>query len=288
MTYLEVLQTGAQCLVEDLGRPGLAGQGVTLSGAVDRGSLMRGNRLLGNEIHAAGAELLLGGLQMRASDPVLVAVTGAWCPTSVDGMPVPFGTPVLLRGGSVLRIGRTQSGLRSYLTVRGGLEPAGAFAGSWSTDTSSGIGPAPVRPGDRLPVGQAPAQAPRVAEVPPAIQPREELVLGIMLGPRPTAPGLRSGLTRAAGSISADSDRIGIRLNGFQLPEQAAFGRSEALPLGAVQAPPSGELIVFVADHPTTGGYPVVGVVPPADLDRLAQCVPGTRVRFAIRSGPAS
>jgi Allophanate hydrolase subunit 2 len=287
MTQLEIARIGPLCLVQDLGRPGLAGQGVTTSGAVDRRSLSQGNRLLGNGSRAAGLEVLLGGLHLRPDAPVLVAVTGAWCPITVDGAPAPFGTPVLVSVGAMLRLGTPRHGLRSYLTVRGGLTPPGSFGGSWSTDTSSGIGPAPVKAGTRLPLGDNVIGPPLVSAVPPAI-PGTDVALRVTLGPRAESLSAadRQVLTESVGTVSSDSDRIGVRLNGFQL----SFGRigrpSEAIPLGAVQAPPSGELIVFLADHPTTGGYPVIGVVDADDLDQLAQCAPGTRVRFAIRPAP--
>lgn len=288
MTDLEILRTGPLCLVEDLGRPGRASEGVTISGAVDRRSLMQGNRLLGNEIGAPGLEVLLGDLEVRARHDLLVAVTGAWCPVIVDAEPADFGTAVLVHAGSVLRLGRVERGLRSYLTVRGGLAPHGEFGGSWSTDTSSGIGPPPVRVGDVLPVGARIAGRPRVDEAPPAIQPPGDVVLRIVLGPRTGSIRTRDRerLTLAVGTISPDSDRIGIRINGFALRTQASSGSSEAIPIGAVQAPPGGELIVFLADHPTTGGYPVIGVVDGDDLDLLAQCVPGSRVRFDVRPSP--
>jgi biotin-dependent carboxylase-like uncharacterized protein len=287
MRHLEILRTGPQCLVQDLGRPGHAGQGVTLSGAVDRSSFMQGNRLLGNVFHAAGIELLLGGIHLRPDAPVLVAVTGAWCAVSVDDAPAGFGAPVLVPAGAVLQVGTAHRGLRSYLTVRGGLAPTGAFAGSWSTDTSSGIGPAPVAVGDRIPVGDNVTGDPEVHAALP-VTPPTEVTLGLRLGPRPEdlSADDRAVLDRTAGTISSDSDRIGIRLNGFQLTASGRSRPSEPIPLGAVQAPPSGELIVFLADHPTTGGYPVIGVVDPTDLDRLAQCAPGTGVRFAVRPPP--
>ncbi|HWC21577.1 MAG TPA: biotin-dependent carboxyltransferase family protein [Flexivirga sp.] len=287
MTQLEIVGTGPLCLVQDLGRPGLAGQGVTVSGAVDRGSLVRGNRLLGNTSQAAGLEVLLGGLRLRPDAPVLIAVTGAWCPVTVDGATAQFGTPVLVPAGATLQLGRTHYGLRSYLTVRGGLTPAGDFAGSWSTDTSSGIGPAPVTTGTRLPVGRNVVGPPLVAAIPPAIQ-GSAVELGITLAPRAESltAADRRVLTGSVGTVSSDSDRIGVRLNGFRLSATAGSRPSEAIPLGAIQAPPSGELVVFLADHPTTGGYPVIGVVDADDLDQLAQCAPGTQVRFAVRPAP--
>lgn len=288
MTQLEIVRTGPLCLVQDLGRPGLAGQGVTMSGAVDRGSLIQGNRLLGNASRAAGLEVLLGGLQLRPDAPVLVAVTGAWCAVTVDGKTVPFGTPVLVAAGATLQLGNTLHGLRSYLTVRGGLTPAGCFAGSWSTDTSSGIGAAQVAAGDRIPLGVDILGPSLVSAVQPVVQ-GAEVALNITISPRAETLSAvdRRTLTGSVGTVSSDSDRIGVRLHGFQLSSAGSTRPSEAIPLGAVQAPPSGELIVFLADHPTTGGYPVIGVVDAADLDHLAQCAPGTSIRFAIRPAPA-
>jgi allophanate hydrolase subunit 2 len=55
---------------------------------------------------------------------------------------------------------------------------------------------------------------------------------------------------------------------------------SEGIVLGAVQVPPSGQPVVFLADHPTTGGYPVVAVLASADLPDAAQLRPGQQVRF--------
>lgn len=288
MSCLEVLRPGPLCLVQDLGRPGRAGEGITLSGALDRTSLVQGNRLLGNTIGAPGLEMLFGGLAVRPDHDVLVAVTGAWCPLTVDDRAVPFGTPVLLRRGAVLALGRSEHGLRSYLTVRGGLTPAGEFGGSWSRDTSSGIGPDPIRAGDRIQVGAQRAGRPLVAAVLPAIRPPGDVTLHLTPGPRPDllSAADRRVVTTTTGTISADSDRIGLRLNGFTLHATDADASSEALPLGAVQASPSGELIVFLADHPTTGGYPVIGVVDLPDLGVLAQCAPGKGVRFSLRPTP--
>jgi len=288
MSSLEVLRTGPLCLVEDLGRPGRAGEGITVSGALDRRSLAQGNRLLGNMIGAPALEVLLGGLHVRPDQDALVAVTGAWCPLTVDGADVPFGTAVPVRRGAVLALGRTERGARSYLAVRGGFSPTGDFGGSWSRDTSSGIGPEPIGAGDRIPIGRQHAGRPLVAGVLPATQPPGEVTLRLTPGPRPDALDAadRWLLATKAGVISAESDRIGLRIKGFQLHGQTSDGASEALPLGAVQAPPGGELIVFLADHPTTGGYPVIGVVDLRDLDVLAQCLPGQHVRFSLRPVP--
>jgi len=288
MTSLEVLRTGPLCLVEDLGRPGRAGEGITISGALDRRSFMQGNLLVGNEISAPGIEVLLGGLSVRPDQDVHAAVTGAWCTVTIDGDAVPFGTSVLVRRGATLALGSPEYGVRSYLAIRGGLTPAGEFGGSWSRDTSSGIGPEPVRVGDRLPVGTQRGGTPAAAAVLPAIRPPGDVTLRLTPGPRPELLSIRDrqALATTAGVISGNSDRVGLRINGFQLRSAPSDSASEALPLGAVQAPPGGELIVFLADHPTTGGYPVIGVVDLQDLDVLAQCAPGQPVRFSLRPAP--
>jgi allophanate hydrolase subunit 2 len=53
--------------------------------------------------------------------------------------------------------------------------------------------------------------------------------------------------------------------------------------LGALQVPPGGRPTLFLADHPVTGGYPVIGVVPARWVDAAAQAVPGQAVRFTPR-----
>ncbi|MGW4251218.1 5-oxoprolinase subunit C family protein [Streptomyces californicus] len=110
-----------------------------------------------------------------------------------------------------------------------------------------------------------------------------ELVLPVHLGPRHdwfTAPALRTLLT-ADYRVSPHSNRIGLRTEGPALERS----RTEELPsegvvLGAIQVPPDGRPVVFLHDHPTTGGYPVVGVVAERALAGAAQAVPGTRLRF--------
>jgi biotin-dependent carboxylase-like uncharacterized protein len=158
--------------------------------------------------------------------------------------------------------------------------------GSRSTDLLSGLGPAPLTDGTVLPLGPEPAAHARV-DVAPQAAPPAELVLRVTLGPRAdwfTPEAVRVFTTRAY-RVSPASNRIGLRTEGPVL-ERALPGElaSEGMVLGAVQVPPDGQPVVFLADHPTTGGYPVIGVVRAADLPAAAQAVPGTPVRFvAVR-----
>lgn len=283
---LVVLATGPLTTVQDEGRIGHASSGVTRSGACDRAAYRLGNRLLGNLDGAASLEVTLGGLVLAAEAALTLAVTGARCPG------VPWNAPFRVDAGDEVRVGLPGQGLRSYLAVRGGVDVP-AVLGSRSTDTLSGLGPAPLRPGDRLPVGQHLGAPPGVDHA-ATLEPAAGVVLvRVLPGPRRDRVG-EAGWDQLLGSrwtASPHSNRIGLRLLGAELRPVAAWqGRelaSEGLLRGAVQLPPSGHPVVFLADHPVTGGYPVIGYVVDgdrtSDVDRLAQVRPGQPVRFGER-----
>ncbi|MFI5836996.1 biotin-dependent carboxyltransferase family protein [Micromonospora sp. NPDC051300] len=193
--------------------------------------------------------------------------------------PGDVGRPLSLPAGAVLRIGPARVGVRTWLAVSGGIavEPV---LGSRSTDTLSGLGPPPLRDADRLPLG-SPAGPPAPVDLTVGPPVPDEVRLTVRAGPRQDwfTPGAVDRLCRAAYTVTPASNRVGARLAGAALP-RAVPGElpSEGLVLGAVQVPPDGQPLVFLADHPTTGGYPVIGVVD--DVTALAQARPGTTVRF--------
>ncbi|GHE36724.1 biotin-dependent carboxyltransferase family protein [Streptomyces capitiformicae] len=282
---LAVVRAGALTTVQDQGRPGHAHLGVPRSGALDAPAATLVNRLVGNPTEAAVLETTLNGCSVRPRSTVTMAVAGAPCPVTVDGRPAPWGAPVRVPGGALLDIGAARSGVRSYLAVSGGVavEPV---LGSRSTDLLSGLGPPPLTDGTVLPLGR-PSGAHARVDVVPHPAPPSELVLRVTLGPREdwftdAALGI---LTTRPYAVSSASNRIGLRTEGPAL-ERSRAGElpSEGMVLGAVQVPPDGRPVVFLADHPTTGGYPVIAVVHPADLPGAAQATPGTPVRFvAVR-----
>jgi biotin-dependent carboxylase-like uncharacterized protein len=282
---LAVVRAGALTTVQDLGRPGHAHLGVPRSGALDAPAAALVNRLVGNPPSAAVLETTLDGCAVRPRSTVTVAVGGAPCPVTVDGRPAPWGAPVRVPGGALLDVGAVRAGVRSYVAVAGGVavEPV---LGSRSTDLLSGLGPPPLAVGAVLPLGRPVGPHARV-DVVPQPAPPAELVLRVTLGPRDdwfTARAVHAFTTRAY-RVSSASNRIGLRTEGPAL-ERAVAGElpSEGMVLGAVQVPPDGRPVVFLADHPTTGGYPVLAVVRPADLSAAAQAAPGTPVRFtAVR-----
>jgi biotin-dependent carboxylase-like uncharacterized protein len=290
---LEVLAPGALVLVEDAGRPGLAASGVGRSGAADRTAHRLGARLVGHPEDRAALEVLLGGLAVRARGRLTVAVTGAPAPATVDGRPVAHATLVELPHGATLALGMPATGLRTYLTVRGGIDVP-AVLGSRSADTLSGLGPPPVRVGDVLPVGEPGHRFPTVDHVArPAAHTDGLTVLEVLPGPRAAwVGGMGTGLGGLLGVdrvVSGDSDRVGLRLAGTPVARLAPWRDvelpSEGMVRGAVQLPPDGEPLVFLADHPVTGGYPVVGVLTASACDRAAQLRPGDAVRLVASRG---
>lgn len=282
--FLEVLAPGPFASLQDLGRPGWAHLGVGESGAADRGGHALANRLVGNQPGAATIEALLGGLEFTVSAATVVAVTGADAPTTVNDRPASLYAPLHLSAGDVVRVGVATAGLRCYIAVAGGLaEPR--VLGSRSWDSLAALGPEPLTPGRRLPIGDDPHGPPTIEAAPVTRPTLDELVVDVLAGPR--TDWLAGGLeTLAHGSwrVSTRSDRVGIRLEGEPVPRASGFeGRelpSEGVVRGAIQLPAGGQPVVFGADHPVTGGYPVVGIVTDADADRLAQARPGQGVRF--------
>jgi biotin-dependent carboxylase-like uncharacterized protein len=279
MRALTVLATGPLALVQDLGRPGHAHLGVPPSGAVDQPALRLANRLVGNPESAAGIEALLGGLAVRAEASCTVAVTGPQVRVEPGGSHV----PVHLNPGEVLTVGSPDQGLRCYLAVSGGISVQPEL-GSRATDVLSGIGPEPLRAGTVLPVGTPKGLPVGVDELPPT-RAEDTLVIPVLPGPRDDWFADAVGQI-AAGQwkVSPESNRVGVRLVGTVLRRLPEFEKvelaSEGLVTGAIQVRPNGLPVVFLADHPTTGGYPVIGVVDTRALPLLGQARPGVRVHF--------
>ncbi|MBF4994282.1 5-oxoprolinase/urea amidolyase family protein [Arthrobacter gandavensis] len=288
-----VLAAGPLATVQDLGRPALSHIGVSRSGAADRSALLRANRLTGNPPGAAGLEVLFGGLHLRAEQDLVLAVTGAAAPLRIvlpDGAERTAGVDraFVLRAGCHLALGAPAAGLRSYVGFRGGLQ-ATPVLGSRSTDTLAGLGPRPLRPGDLLGVGGDPGTAVGHPETPPPLPGEATTELRYIPGPRQDWFGAEgtSAFESRTWTVGERSNRVGIRFEGEALTDRETGElASEAVLPGSVQVPPSGLPILFLADAPVTGGYPVIGVVVEADLDTAAQLRPGSAVRF-IPTAPA-
>ncbi|WP_160668604.1 5-oxoprolinase/urea amidolyase family protein [Pseudarthrobacter sp. ATCC 49987] len=290
---LRVVTPGLQSLIQDLGRYGHSGLGVSAAGALDRASLRRANRLVGNAPSAAAIETVAGGLAVQAVGDQVLAVAGAPSELTIasasgdDREPawrtVPIATPFALLDGETLTIGPPQSGFRSYLAVRGGVDTAPVL-GSRSTDTMSGIGPAPLAAGQLFAAGgEAESGVVGHPELQPDFPGTGVTVLDVVPGPRADwfdAAAL-SSFCGQDWEVKPQSNRVGMRLQGtpLQRTRQGELA-SEGTVAGALQVPPEGLPVLFLADHPITGGYPVIAVVVDSQLDLAAQIPIGGRIRF--------
>ncbi|WP_285115706.1 biotin-dependent carboxyltransferase family protein [Leifsonia sp. fls2-241-R2A-40a] len=298
MTTLHVLNPGPLSLVQDLGRPGFAAMGVGRSGALDRGALRLGNRLVGNDEGEAGIEVLLGGFEARFDGDAWFAVTGAVGGLTLDGRDVDAHQAVRARAGQVLGIGTATSGARWYLAVRGGVAVP-AVLGSRSRDTLAGLGPAPLQAGDVVELGDHPGSDLPLLDFVPVLDPALAAVeVRAHRGPRADwfTPAALDAFFSVEWRAAAESDRIGVRLDAVRVPAHAAGSARHPVPLleravarelpsepmvaGAVQVSPDGRPTVLLADHPVTGGYPVIAVVADASLDAFAQLRPGQSLTF--------
>lgn len=284
----QVLEAPGLVTVQDDGRTGLAHLGVPRAGPLDRPAASLAGRLVGNGADAAVLEVTLGGIALRAGEARWVAVTGAPCAVVVDGRARGHGRAEWVPAGAELRLGPATSGVRSYLAVGGGwaVEPV---LGSRSTDTLAWVGPARVEADVVLPVGAAPG--PPVAVDVPARGRVGPPVLRVDPGPRLDrfAAGTLDRLCRTAYVVGEASDRVGLRLDGDPLERTDERElASEGMVLGAVQVPPDGRPVVLLADHPATGGYPVVAVVRVDDIAAVAQLRPGDPVGFRRAPGAGS
>lgn len=287
-SVVEVIRPGPGSTVQDLGRVGHAHEGVPRAGAADGPSLQAANARVGNPAGAGALETTLAGPTLRFPAGGLVAVTGADAPVTVDGAPV-GAFPVPVPPGSVLAVGVARRGVRSYVAMAGGVALPPVL-GSLSTDTLSGLGPAPLREGDILPIGAVGSDGPvpsgsrRRVAAPTPLPDRADVVV-VRATPGPRADWLATGeldrLFSTEMTVSPVSDRVGVRTEGLELvPRNRRELPSEGVVAGAVQVPSGGRPIVLLANHATTGGYPVVAVVEDEDLPVLAQTRPGSRIRL--------
>lgn len=259
---LRIIEPGRATTLQDHGRIGRADLGVPSAGAVDRSTHDLANRLVGNDPRAASIETN-GGLVIEAIRPLIVAVDGH---------------RNTLAAGERLRVDGEGDRMWTYLAVRGGIEVEPVL-GSRSHDTLAGIGPAPIEVGVELPVGPDPG-----TELPTDHAPVRRRAPVVRLWPGPRADRFVDAMSTLVGqrwTVSGSVSRVGVRLEPGEFiaaPDRRLA--SEGLVDGAIQITPAGEPIIMLANHPTTGGYPVVAVVEPDDLTIVAQSPPGTILRF--------
>jgi KipI family sensor histidine kinase inhibitor len=288
----KVLSAPMPALFQDLGRFGQTGQGVSSSGALDQGALKAANRVVGNPVGTACLEIILGGFCFEVSGRAVFGITGAPCPISIRDSAGHVITPetyqpISLEAGDVVTLGQAPRGMRSYLAVRGGFVVTPVL-GSASSDTLAVVGPAPVTAGTVLTVDDngSGLTSVSITETPGFTHPAagEEVTLDVVMGPRSdwfTEAGIAM-LSSQPWTVTPQSNRVGIRIAG-EVPlerKDKAELPSEGTATGAIQVPHSGQPVLFLADHPLTGGYPVIGNVAEYHLDLAGQIPVNAQIRF--------
>jgi len=286
---IEIISVGLPVVFQDLGRAGQANQGISVSGAADRAGFKAANHLVGNPANAPALEIALGGLSFCMRGQGVMAVTGATTPISITGsdgtkISAAHHNAIALDDGDLVSLGAPAAGMRTYLALRGGFDVA-LVLGSAATDTLAQIGPVALVAGEVVAILPAPANALVSLGEPAFAMPRadETIVLDVVMGPRTdwfTDAAVESFLSQEW-SVTPQSSRVGIRLSGDAL-ERSNPGElpSEATVRGALQVPASGQPVLFLADHPLTGGYPVIANVAGHHLDLAGQIPVGAKIRF--------
>jgi antagonist of KipI len=300
---ISVLKLGLLTTVQDLGRFGHQKTGLVASGALDAVALRTANLLVGNPPGAAGLECTLRGPTLRFEAEALLALTGANLAASIDGQPVPPGRPVAVRAGTVITFGAPKTAGRAWLAVAGGVAvpPVLGSRATYLRAALGGLAGRALRAGDVLPVGEWPATGRRLFEMlkplvaagwaaarwyaapGPLARPGEALWVRALPGPEyeQFEPASQRAFWQEEFIVTPAADRMGARLSGTVLHRPASAELlSSAVTFGTVQVPAGGQPIVLLADRQTTGGYPRLAQVISADLGRLAQALPGTRLRF--------
>lgn len=290
---VEVISPGLLTLVQDLGRWGYARYGVPRSGAMDAFAARAGNLLVGNPPEAACLEITFAGPTLRFRCETTIAVTGADLRLEVDGREVPGWTAHVVPARGVLKFGRRRSGLRAYLAVAGGIDvpPVLGSRSTYLYGAFGGFDGRALRAGELLGMRPGAADARRLAgRCLPAerrLDYSPEPAVRVVLGPHHDRfpPEAVEQLSSGTYAVAPSSDRMGYRLSGPRLARnEPADLVSGGMLLGGLQVPGDGQPIVLMADHQTTGGYPLIATVIHADLPLIAQRAPGQAVRFRVVS----
>lgn len=279
---IDVVDAGYS-VVTDLGRSGLAHEGIQVNGAADRGSAIAANALVANPETAPLIEVMsFAAFSFRTRERMLIGVTGAAKALTLDGVAMPTHSPVVAWPGAVVRIAPARAGLRTYVGLHGIVE-GDEFLGSRAFDPLIRRGRR-LEDGDQVRVDHYQLRPGAQFSSFPICAPRPEFSrvreIGILPGPEKDEFGSQftDGVNRAL-RVGVDSDHVGLRLEGHEFT-RAGHGEvlSRGIPMGAVEVPPSGEPIVLLRGRPLTAGYPVPAVVGRGWHDELGQLRPGDEI----------
>lgn len=279
MRAIQVIRPGMLTTVQDLGRHGFQHLGVPVAGPMDWWSHEAANVLVGNLANAAVLEVTLIGPELELTRSAIAAVVGADFDLSVSGRPVPMNQAFPVEAGERLAFGARRSGARAYVAFSGGVAVPPVM-GSRATHVRGALGGhagRPLRRGDVVPLGDARAAMP--TQTTPIAVPHLPLPVRATLRAIDGPESAGDAFWNAAFAVSAQSDRMGYRLEGATL-DAAGDHVSSAVAMGTVQVTPSGLCVLLMADRATSGGYARAATVITADLPIAGQLAPGDALRF--------
>ncbi len=285
MARVKVVSPGLLTSVQDRGRYGYEHLGIMVSGVLDDFAATWANQLLGNLPGAAVLEATLLGPTLEALDPGFISLAGADLGATVDGTPWQPGTVRHLEPGSRVQFSGRRRGARAYIGFAGGIDVPEVL-GSRSTDLVAGFGGLHGRrlaAGDVLEYADGSVRNIEAAAVDTCLARDAVRILpGMRIDRFPE--GTLQALVAQDYTVSAHSDRVGLRLQGVPLSGAPPRGDavSEGMAIGSVQLPPEGEPLILLKSRGTIGGYSTIAHVITADLAALAQFVPGDRVSFEV------
>jgi antagonist of KipI len=283
MKVFEVLNPGVYTMIQDLGRPGFMKYGVPASGVADGFSAKVANLLVGNKPEAAVLETILFRLDLLALEGLTIAITGGDLSPTINKEPLPMWQAVSVKKGDRVALKARKRGFRAFLAVRGGLEGA-KFMESRSV-FARGLMGEPLKAKEILETANDGIRPPYLKQLPAEMIPDSagKKNLRVILGPqedRFTPKGIETFLSSEY-AVSAQSDRMGYRMQGPKIEHvKGADIISESIGRGAVQVPLDGNPIIMLWDAQVSGGYTKIATVISADLDKLAQIMPGEKLRF--------
>jgi len=282
-----VVERAGHAVAQDLGRPSHGSIGISVNGALDEGAARTANLLVGNAEGAPLVEVTDSELSLVTESDLLLSVTGAAETVVIDGHRQPSWETLAVSAGARVVVPAPVTGYRSYLAVNGTLR-AHRDLGSVSPDHLLGVG-TPITAGDRLVVDSrynthAPAPLGRVFRL-GARRPRMSARLVIRVTEGPDLARLSRGRDALTDVIRLlpQSDHVGLRLACAPLKQTSSEEIvSRGVPVGAVEVPPTGGIIILLRGRLITAGYPVVAVVTTESLDLLAQARPGDSVTLSF------
>ena len=278
MTVLRVLDAGFRSTVQDRGRYAHLRMALPPSGPADPIAFEAAQRLVGNTAADAAIEVVGTPFRFTLDAPRLICVTGRGVSVRTRGA-VDGWTAVFARAGEEVVIEGSARTRFAYLGLSGGiaLDPV---LGSRATYVGAAIGafPRALAAGDELPLGPARRGADAAGR---SAARTEGGDVRTVRGPHADRfSGADAFFRGTPYTVGERSDRMGVRLQGPRLEATGGEILSIGVTAGAIQVPHGGDPIVLLADHQTTGGYPVIASVIAADIGAVAQAAVGETLSF--------